>query len=83
MKLFNKAPRAISDIVATFGKTLEELNNRIQYDQQELELIEEERDVAHKAYQEKLEELDADRLAAEQSKSHAQRVHAKISELIG
>ena len=74
--------RTTSEIVATFDKTLSELEQRIELDAAEIAEIERKKAAAIEAHRLELEEHDANAAAAMQSSDRATRIYAKIKDLI-
>lgn len=75
--------RTTAEIVATFDKTLIELQDRIDLDDSEVRAIEKLKEDAIERHRQELLEHDANTAAATASSERAKRIHAKISDLIG
>lgn len=84
MKLnpFSKV-RTTSEIVATFDKTLVELQERIDLDNQTLEVIKTRKEEAIAAHARELAQLETETGDVLESHNRATRIHGKIADLIG
>lgn len=81
MKLFSKI-RSVNEIVATFDKTLTELEARIAHDQQQVEQVAADRKAAEEDHQRKLAELATKETEHTASATRAGRIADKIRTLL-
>ncbi|URP85747.1 hypothetical protein ECW2_0069 [Enterobacter phage EC-W2] len=81
MKLFSKI-RSVDEIVATFDKTLTELEARIAHDQQQVEQVAADRKAAEEEHQRKLAELATKESDHTASATRAERIADKIRKLL-
>lgn len=81
MKLFSKI-RSVDEIVATFDKTLTELEARIAHDQKQVEQVAADRKAAEEEHQRKLAELGNKEADHRESASRAGRIADKIRKLL-
>lgn len=81
MKLFSKI-RSVDQIVATFDKTLTELETRISHDHEQILQVEEDRKAAEEEHQRKLTELGNKETEHKESATRAGRIADKIRSLL-
>ncbi|QTJ24445.1 hypothetical protein [Enterobacter phage PF-CE2] len=81
MKLFSKI-RSVDEIVATFDKTLTELEARIAHDNEQVAQVEADRKAAEEEHQRKLAELGNKEADHRESASRAGRIADKIRKLL-
>lgn len=81
MKLFNKI-RSVDEIVATFDKTLSELEARIAHDNEQVAQVAADRQAAEEEYQRKLAELATKESNHTESATRAGRIADKIRKLL-
>lgn len=81
MKLFSKI-RSVDEIVATFDKTLTELEARIAHDNEQVEQVAADRKAAEEEHQRKLAELGNKEADHRESASRAGRIADKIRKLL-
>lgn len=74
--------RTTAEIVATFDKTLTELEQRIELDVAEIADIERQKAESIEAHRREMEEHEAKSAAAVASNDRANRIYAKIKDLI-
>ncbi|AKU44582.1 hypothetical protein [Klebsiella phage phiKp_4] len=81
MKLFNKI-RSVDEIVATFDKTLSELEARIAHDNEQVAQVAADRQAAEEEHQRKLAELATKESNHTESATRAGRIADKIRKLL-
>lgn len=81
MKLFNKI-RSVDEIVATFDKTLSELEARIAHDNEQVAQVAADRQAAEEVHQRKLAELATKESNHTESATRAGRIADKIRKLL-
>lgn len=81
MKLFNKI-RSVDEIVATFDKTLSELEARIAHDNEQVAQVAADRQTAEEEHQRKLDELATKESNHTESATRAGRIADKIRKLL-
>lgn len=81
MKLFSKI-RTVNEIVATFDKTLTELEARIAHDNEQVAQVEADRKAAEEEHQRKLVELGNKEADHRESATRAGRIADKIRNLL-
>lgn len=81
MKLFNKI-RSVDEIVATFDKTLSELEARIAHDNEQVAQVAADRQAAEEEHQRKLAELASKESNHTESATRAGRIADKIRKLL-
>lgn len=81
MKLFSKI-RSVNEIVATFDKTLTELEARIAHDKDQIAKADDERIEAEQAHQRKLADLAQKQTEHSESATRAGRIADKIRSLL-
>lgn len=81
MKLFNKI-RSVDEIVATFDKTLSELEARIAHDNEQVAQVAADRQAAEEEHQRKLAELGNKEADHRESATRAGRIADKIRKLL-
>lgn len=72
MKLFSKTPRSVNEIMSSFTTVIDELDNRIQYDESQIE---------EKRLQ--IEQAQEDIAKSESSKNDAISIRSRMKEMIG
>jgi cell division protein FtsB len=78
-----KKVRSVDQIIATFDKTLVELQDRVAHDNAEMQAIQEEKNFLEEETRKRLSELATKEKEHTTSKERALRVHDKIKDLIG
>lgn len=81
MKLFSKI-RTVNEIVATFDKTLNELEARIQHDNEQAAQVETDRQQAEADHQRRLAEFGQKETEHKESATRAGRIADKIRALL-
>lgn len=81
--MFKKKVRSVDEIIATFDKTMVELQSRVSHDDEQIQTLFEERIILEEETRKRLAELEEKEKAHQTSKERALRVHGKIKELIG
>ena len=78
-----KKVRSVDQIIATFDKTLVELQHRVAHDDEQMQAIQEEKNFLEEETRKRLAELALKEEEHNNSKVRAIRVHDKIRDLIG
>lgn len=81
MKLFNKI-RSVDEIVATFDKTLNELEARIAHDNEQVAQVAADRQAAELEHKVRMAELDTKESNHTESATRAGRIADKIRKLL-
>lgn len=81
--MFKKKVRSVDQIIATFDKTMVELQNRVAHDEEQMNAIFDEKVALEAETQKRLSELAEKEKEHTTSKERALRVYGKIKELIG